>query len=155
MFKLTVIFAVMVMLFLITGEAFLAMMDKEVSWAMDAMHTLLIYFIFTILAIIIIFAIIDFYFTRYYYTKSLRMSKQDIKDEFKNMEGDPRIKARIRSIQMQMFRKMMMSNVPDADVVITNPTHYAVALKYDQSKKIMLLLWLLKEQILLQLKLKK
>ncbi|MFA7083295.1 MAG: flagellar biosynthesis protein FlhB [Arcobacteraceae bacterium] len=134
MLKLTVIFIVMVVLFLITGEAFLAMMDKEVPTAMDAMHTLLIYFVFTILAIIIIFAIIDFYFTRFYYFKSLRMSKQDIKDEFKNMEGDPRIKARIRSIQMQMFRKRMMSDVPDADVVITNPTHYAVALKYDQTK---------------------
>jgi flagellar biosynthetic protein FlhB len=134
MFKLLIIFAVMVVLFLLTGESFLAMMDKEVEASMDAMHTLLIYFLFTILAIIIIFAIIDFYFTRYYYFKSLRMSKQDIKDEFKNMEGDPRVKARIRSIQMQMFRKRMMANVPDADVVITNPTHYAVALKYDQTK---------------------
>ncbi|MDD2639456.1 MAG: flagellar biosynthesis protein FlhB [Arcobacteraceae bacterium] len=134
MFKLLVIFTVMVVLFLLTGDSFLAMMDKEVQASLDAMHTLLVYFLFTILAIIIIFAIIDFYFTRYYYFKSLRMSKQDIKDEFKNMEGDPRVKARIRSIQMQMFRKRMMANVPDADVVITNPTHYAVALKYDQSK---------------------
>lgn len=134
MFKLLIIFIVMVVLFLLTGDSFLAMMDKELEAALDSMHTLLVYFIFTILAIIIIFAIIDFYFTRYYYFKSLRMSKQDIKDEFKNMEGDPRIKARIRSIQFQMFRKRMMSNVPDADVVITNPTHYAVALKYDQSK---------------------
>ena len=63
--------------------------------------------------------------------KSLMMSKQEIKDEFKNMEGDPHVKGRIRRIQMQMAQKRMMSSVPDADVVITNPTHYAVALKYD------------------------
>jgi flagellar biosynthetic protein FlhB len=132
--KLFVIFLIMVVLFLITWDSFLGMMDKELNAALDQMHTLLIYFVFTILTIIIIFAIIDLFFTRYYYFKSLRMSKQDIKDEFKNMEGDPRIKARIRSIQMQMFRKRMMANVPTADVVITNPTHYAVALKYDQTK---------------------
>jgi flagellar biosynthetic protein FlhB len=64
--------------------------------------------------------------------KSLRMSKQDIKDEFKNMDGDPQVKARIRRIQMQMSQKRMMSEVPEADVVITNPTHYAIAMKYDK-----------------------
>lgn len=129
--KLLIIFAVMVILFLLTGESFLAMMDKEVTASLDAMITLIMYFLSTILLIIIIFAIIDFYFTRFYYLKSLRMSKQDVKDEFKNMDGDPQVKARIRRIQMQMSAKRMMSNVPDADVVITNPTHYAVALKYD------------------------
>ncbi len=132
--KLLIIFAVMVILFLLTGDDFLAMMDKELPASIDAMQTLLIYFLFTILGIIIIFAIIDFYFTRHYYFKSLRMSKQDLRDEFKNMEGDPQVKARIRSIQVQMSRKRMMKNVPEADVVITNPTHYAVALKYDQQK---------------------
>ncbi len=132
--KLVIIFTVMVILFLLTGDDFLAMMDKELNAAIDAIQTLLIYFLFTILGIIIIFAIIDFYFTRYYYFKSLRMSKQDLRDEFKNMEGDPQVKARIRSIQVQMSRKRMMKNVPEADVVITNPTHYAVALKYDQQK---------------------
>ena len=91
-------------------------------------------FIFTIRFIIIIFAIIDFYFSKHYYIKSLRMSKQEIKDEYKNMEGDPQVKGRIRRIQMQMAQKRMMSSVPEADVVITNPTHYAVALKYDSSK---------------------
>jgi flagellar biosynthetic protein FlhB len=59
---------------------------------------------------------------------------QEIKDEFKSMEGDPHIKAKIRQIQMQAARKRMMSSVPHADVVITNPTHYAVAIKYDETK---------------------
>ena len=61
------------------------------------------------------------------------MSKQEIKDEYKNLDGDPQVKGRIRKIQMQMAQKRMMSDVPDADVVITNPTHYAIAMKYDNT----------------------
>lgn len=129
--KLIIIVSVMFLLFLLTNKKFLAMMDQETNSSIASMIELIFYFLSAILLIIIIFAIMDFYFTRHYYMKSLRMSKQDIKDEFKNMDGDPQVKGRIRRIQMEMSRKRMMSNVPDADVVITNPTHYAVALKYD------------------------
>jgi len=131
--KLAIIVGVMFLLLSLTYKEFLYMMNKEIGATIEAMHDLIVVFIFTILFIIIVFAIIDFYFTRYYYMKSLRMSKQDIKDEYKNMEGDPQVKGRIRRIQMQMAQKRMMSAVPDADVIITNPTHYAVALKYDNS----------------------
>lgn len=129
--KLLIIIAVMCLLFLYTNKMFLAMMNQETNATIETMIQLTIYFLAAILLIIIIFAIIDFYFTRHYYMKSLRMSKQEIKDEYKNMEGDPQVKGRIRRIQMQMAQKRMMRSVPDADVVITNPTHYAVALKYD------------------------
>ncbi|RXJ83059.1 flagellar biosynthesis protein FlhB [Arcobacter cloacae] len=129
--KLIIIMVVMFVLFILTNKDFLAIMDMETNATISIMVQLTIYFILAILLILIIFAIIDFYFSRHYYMKSLRMSKQEIKDEFKNMEGDPLVKGRIRRIQMQMAQKRMMSNVPDADVVITNPTHYAVALKYD------------------------
>jgi flagellar biosynthetic protein FlhB len=129
--KLTIIMIVMVLIFMITYQDFITMMNQELSLTIATMLKLTFYFLSAILLIIIIFAIIDFYFTRHYYMKSLRMSKQEIKDEFKNMEGDPQVKGRIRRIQMQMAQKRMMSSVPDADVVITNPTHYAVALKYD------------------------
>lgn len=131
--KLIIIIVVMCILFLLTNKQFLAMMNQETMSTISSMLELSIYFIFTILLIIIIFAIIDFYFSRHYYMKSLRMSKQEIKDEYKNMEGDPQVKGRIRRIQMQMAQKRMMSSVPDADVVITNPTHYAVALKYNNT----------------------
>jgi flagellar biosynthesis protein FlhB len=131
--KLIVIIAIMCILFLLTNKQFLAMMNQETMATVSSMLELSIYFIFTILLIIIIFAIIDFYFSRHYYMKSLRMSKQEIKDEYKNMEGDPQVKGRIRRIQMQMAQKRMMSAVPEADVVITNPTHYAVALKYNNA----------------------
>jgi flagellar biosynthetic protein FlhB len=98
------------------------------------MIELLIYFLLTILFIVIVFALIDFFFTRFYYFKQLRMSKQEVKDEHKQMEGDPLVKSRIRQIQMKMSKERMMADVPDADVVITNPTHYAVALSYDKEK---------------------
>ncbi len=129
--KLLIIVLVMSVLFLFTYEKFLSMMNQELAATISTMLELTAYFIGAIMLIIIIFAIIDFYFSRHYYMKSLRMSKQEIKDEFKNMEGDPQVKGRIRRIQMQMAQKRMMSSVPQADVVITNPTHYAVALKYD------------------------
>jgi len=86
------------------------------------------------LIIIFIYAIIDLFLVRKQYFDKLKMSLQEIKDEMKNMEGDPHIKAKIRQIQMQAARKRMMSAVPTADVVITNPTHYAVAIMYDETK---------------------
>jgi len=133
MAKLVIIVVVMFVILSLTYKIFLSMMDKELPHVIEGMVEITSYFLAAILLIIVIFAIIDFFFTRHYYNESLKMSKQEIKDEFKNMEGDPRIKARIRKIQMQMHMNRMMADVPDADVVITNPTHYAVALKYDSS----------------------
>jgi len=86
------------------------------------------------LLVLFVFALADLIIKRKQYFDRLKMSKQEIKDEMKNMEGDPHIKAKIRQIQMQASRKRMMAAVPEADVVITNPTHYAVAVKYDEKK---------------------
>ncbi|WP_240703059.1 flagellar biosynthesis protein FlhB [Cohnella luojiensis] len=85
-------------------------------------------------AIIFFIAIFDFMYQRYEFEKNLKMSKQDIKDEYKNSEGDPLIKAKIKERQRRMALMRMMQEVPNADVVITNPTHFAVALKYDATK---------------------
>ncbi|MDX1809829.1 MAG: flagellar biosynthesis protein FlhB [Sulfurospirillaceae bacterium] len=87
------------------------------------------------LIIFFLLAIFDLFFVRYNYFKDLKMSKQEIKDEYKQMEGDPHIKSRIRRIQMEMTKKRMMQEIPNADVVITNPTHFAVALRYDKNKE--------------------
>ena len=81
----------------------------------------------------IVIVVVDYAFQKWQFEKKLKMSKRDIKDEAKESEGDPMVKSRIRSIQMQMARSRMMQDVPKADVVITNPTHYAVALKYDDA----------------------
>ncbi|RJE86767.1 flagellar biosynthesis protein FlhB [Paenibacillus sp. 1011MAR3C5] len=85
-------------------------------------------------AVLAVLAFLDFLYQRYEHEKSIKMSKQDIKDEYKKSEGDPLIKGRIRERQRRMALQRMMQDVPKADVVITNPTHFAIALKYDASK---------------------
>jgi len=75
-------------------------------------------------------AVLDYGFQRFSFTKSMRMSKQEVKEEFKQSEGDPMIRARLRQIRMERARKRMMAAVPTASVVVTNPTHVAVALRY-------------------------
>lgn len=82
--------------------------------------------------LLIFLSIFDYVYQKYDYEKSIRMSKQEVKDEHKKIEGDPLIKSKIKERQRQMAMQRMMQEVPKADVVITNPTHYAVALKYDE-----------------------
>ncbi len=77
-------------------------------------------------------SVLDWMYQKHEYEKNLKMSKQDIKDEYKNSEGDPLIKSKIKQRQREMAMRRMMSEVPSADVVITNPTHYAIALKYNE-----------------------
>jgi len=81
-----------------------------------------------------VIAAIDFTYQRYKFRKDMMMTKQEVKEEMKQLEGDPTVKGRIRKMQMQAAQQRMMANLPTADVVITNPTHYAVALKYDMTK---------------------
>lgn len=85
-----------------------------------------------ILAVLLLFiAVIDYLFQRYQHTKDLRMSKQEVKDERKTMEGDPMLKGRRRQMAREIVMQQLGANVPDADVIVTNPTHFSVAIKYD------------------------
>ncbi len=97
--------------------SFIGMVSYEIFWK-------------SCLAMILL-SILDYMFQRYDHEKNLKMTKQEVKEEFKQTEGDPHVKSRIRSIQREMARKRMMQEVPEADVVITNPTHLAVALRYE------------------------
>lgn len=115
------------------------MKDVDKLWEMEinsiVTYTLIMIFKISIgctLAMILL-VVIDYSFQKWDFEKRLRMSKKELKDEMKRLEGDPLIKSRIRSIQMQMAKKRMMQDVPEAEVVITNPTRLAVALKYDPS----------------------
>lgn len=81
--------------------------------------------------VLILIAAVDFLYTKYEMEEKMKMTKQEVKEEYKDMEGDPYIKGQIRRIQQEMAKKRMMADVPEADVVITNPTHFAVAIKYD------------------------
>jgi len=75
----------------------------------------------------------DYLYQRFIFMKSMRMTKQEVKDEYKQQEGDPLVKNKIRQLRRERAKKRMMANVPKADVIITNPTHYAVALQYDSA----------------------
>lgn len=87
--------------------------------------------IFSVFLVFSILAGIDLIYQRFTYFKNMRMSKQEVKEEFRQSEGDPHVKSRLRQIRTEKARKRMMAAVPKADVVITNPTHFAVALKYE------------------------
>ena len=92
-------------------------------------------FFFVCLALIVL-AFLDYAYQRWQYEQSLKMTKQEVKDERKQSEGDPKVKGRIRRVQQELARRRMMEAVPEADVVITNPVHLAVALKFDATKMI-------------------
>lgn len=105
-------------------------LQSQLGWIVDKAIAIA----FIILLVLALFAVADLIIVRKQYFKKLKMTKQEVKDEMKNSEGDPHIKAKIRQIQMAASRQRMMSAVETADVVITNPTHYAVAIKYDEAK---------------------
>ncbi|MEX6723654.1 flagellar biosynthesis protein FlhB [Parapedomonas caeni] len=96
------------------------------------MVSLVVKLLLAVTIVVTILALADFVYQRFAFTKRMRMTKQEIKDEYKQSEGDPYIKGRLRQIRMERSRKRMMAAVPTADVIVTNPTHFAVALKYDQ-----------------------
>ncbi len=87
-----------------------------------------------ILVALLAIALADLLFQKWEFNKQMRMTKQEIKDEYKQTEGDPFIKGKLKQMRMERARQRMMQNVPKADVVITNPTHYSVALKYDKEE---------------------
>ena len=86
-----------------------------------------------VLAIVTVIALADYVYQRQRWWSRLKMTLQEVRDEYKQMEGDPTVKGRIRAVRNERGRKRMMANVPKATVVITNPTHFAVALKYDRT----------------------
>jgi len=105
-------------------------LPDQLNWLKDKMIIIAL----VMLLVIFIFALIDIVIVLKQYFDGLKMSKQEIKDEMKNLDGDPLIKSKIKQKQMEISRQRMMAEVPNADVVITNPTHYAVAIKYDEEK---------------------
>lgn len=109
----------------------LPLMDME-PYPILVFYARVSFWIFLKSALIIsILAAFDYAFQRWQFLKKMKMTKQEVKEEAKMTEGDPHVKGRIRSIQMEMARKRMMSEIPKADVVITNPTRLAIALSYD------------------------
>ncbi|HRQ60771.1 MAG TPA: flagellar biosynthesis protein FlhB [Alphaproteobacteria bacterium] len=98
---------------------------------LEELKALVLQMLTGVLVVLFIIAAVDLVYQRYQHYKQMRMTKQEVKDEYKQSEGDPHVKARLRQLRGEKARQRMMQNVPKADVVITNPTHYSIALQYD------------------------
>ncbi len=110
------------------------MVGLPIPAALEEMRVLVLRMMIGILVVLFIIAVIDLLYQRYEHNKKMRMTKQELKDEYRQSEGDPHVKAKLRQLRQQKAQARMMQAVPTADVVITNPTHYSVALKYDPEK---------------------
>jgi len=112
-------------------EPLMELVSMRIEGIFSSASSLIFAMTLKITVILLILSLIDFMYQRWQYAKDLRMTKTEVKQESKQSEGDPLVKSRIKSVQRQMSNKRMMNEIPEADVVVTNPTHYAVALKYD------------------------
>lgn len=108
--------------------------DVPTLFVMTEIKSLVIKVMIGVLVVVFVIAMVDLVFQRQQHHKKMKMSRQEIKDEYKQTEGDPHVRSRLRQLRSEKARQRMMQNVPHADVVITNPTHYAIALKYDPQK---------------------
>ncbi|RKD24209.1 flagellar biosynthesis protein FlhB [Ammoniphilus oxalaticus] len=129
-FKILITSSVAIYILWGARDQFLALPQKGVGHSAQFLGMTIIKLGVTIALLLFVLAILDFMYQRYDHAKRLRMSKQEIKDEYKKAEGDPLIKSKIKEKQRQMSMSRMMNEVLKADVVITNPTHYAVAIAY-------------------------
>lgn len=130
--KFVIVGAVVLALVLPEAGRLDQIMTQGVEDLLPLVRHLTIRMIGGVLAIMAVVAGVDFLFQYMQHRKKLRMTKQEVKDEFKQTEGDPHVKSRLRQIRMERSRKRMMAAVPEATVIVTNPTHYAVALKYER-----------------------
>jgi flagellar biosynthetic protein FlhB len=129
--KLAVVAAVALVLIVPEVAHLNKLIGMEMVQLLGETKILLAKLLIGVVAIVAAIAAIDVLYQRMQHLREMRMSRQEIKDEFKETEGDPLVKGRLRQLRMERTRRRMMAQVPQSDVVVTNPTHYAVALKYD------------------------
>lgn len=113
---------------------FIALQRFPISLALTRSTSLFMDLILDLCMVFIVFAIIDLPLQAFIFLREQRMTKQEVKDEYKTTEGRPEVKSRIRQLQRQLAKRSIRKKVPEADVVLTNPSHYAVALKYDETR---------------------
>ncbi|MBM7571836.1 flagellar biosynthesis protein FlhB [Aquibacillus albus] len=130
--KIVVVGTITFSIIWIRKDDMIMLADKNVDGSLAFFGNTTIVMGLTAAIALLLLSVIDYSYQKYDFEKSIRMSKNDIKDEYKNIEGDPQIKSKIKEKQRQMAMRRMMSEIPEADVVITNPTHYAIAIKYDE-----------------------
>ncbi|HHG90952.1 MAG TPA: flagellar biosynthesis protein FlhB [Devosia sp.] len=130
--KLSVVGGVLFIVMWAERDRLDTMMSEDPWLILEAFQGLALKIFVATLAVVTVVAIADFLYQKHKWWEKQKMTVKEVRDEHKNMEGDPQIKARIRQLRADKSRKRMMAAVPEATVVITNPTHYAVALKYDR-----------------------
>jgi flagellar biosynthetic protein FlhB len=108
------------------------LVDQDLQGILDFIGHIAFKLVLHTCGVLIVLAVLDLAFVKWRFLDNLKMTKQEVKDENKNSEGDPAVKGKIKQKQFQMARRRMRQIIPTADVVVTNPTHYAVALKYDR-----------------------
>ena len=128
--KITIVAVVGVMVLIPQFQRVDTLPMMELPQLLGVMSDLALQLLMVVVSILAVIAGIDVVFQRFQYFKKLRMTKVELKDEFKQAEGDPHIKSKLRQIRTERARLRMMSAIPEADVVVTNPTHFAIALKY-------------------------
>jgi len=129
--KVVLIGAVAVWVIRHNADAAFQLMREPIGVALGHGGRMVAHSFLVVAGSLLIVAAIDVPFQLWHYKHKLRMSRDELRDEAKELEGDPQVKAAVRSAQREMARKRMMAQIPKADVVVTNPTHYAVALKYE------------------------
>lgn len=128
--KLTVVAFVAYSILMPHAKEMSVLVEMEPIALMPILIEIMLQLCFALLGVIAVASVADYLIQRFAWLKRNRMSKQEMKDEYKKLEGDPQIKMKLRQIRMEKGRRRMMTKVPTATVIITNPTHYAVALKY-------------------------
>jgi len=131
--KIAVVGVVVVMVVWPERDRLDTMMTADPALILADVHELAIKIITAVLIVVTFIAAADYFYVRHKWWKRQMMTVQETRDEYKQMEGDPHVKGRIRQLRQERARKRMMQAVPDATVVVTNPTHYAVALKYEKN----------------------
>ncbi|MCB1682477.1 MAG: flagellar biosynthesis protein FlhB [Rhodospirillales bacterium] len=129
--KIVVVGAICTIIIYPYFDRFEHFIDLDTITALGELQFLVMRMLIGILILMLVIAVMDLLYQRYEYYRKMRMTKQELKDEYKQTEGDPMVKGRLRQLRAQKARQRMMQAVPTADVVITNPTHFSVALKYD------------------------
>jgi flagellar biosynthetic protein FlhB len=132
--KITIVAAVVLYLLWPDLELLPGLVTRDLGGFLELTRGLALKITGGVVAVMTLIAGLDYLYQRHQHMKQLRMSRQDLKDELKQTEGDPMVKARLRQIRAERARRRMMAAVPEADVVITNPTHFAVALKYEAAE---------------------
>lgn len=132
--KVSLVFIAAFIIYVVFFERIIGLGLFELNSGLSVAGNIMIYSFFILVCSLIVVCMFDVPFQIWDYRRQLMMTKQEIRDEYKETEGKPEVKSKLRSMQREMAARRMMDAIPKADVIITNPTHYAVALKYDEGK---------------------